>query len=99
MEWTAPTSDGGSALTGYKLTHSTGQGSSPIIVGASTTEYAFSNLAVGTTYTFSVVAVNSVGDSASSASVSAQTAAATVPPAPTGLTQKGGTQSQTGFTM
>ena len=58
------------------------------------TEQAFSGLTAGQTYTFSVVATNADGDSLSSASVNAATAAAnTVPGAPTNLQQKAGTQT------
>lgn len=85
MQWTAPVSNGGSAITGYKLTHSTGGVSSPIVVGAGVTEQAFTGLTVGTTYTFSVQATNSVGDSVASGTVSASTSAATAPGVPTSL--------------
>jgi hypothetical protein len=62
VTFTPPTSDGGSAITGYTVTSSpegitaTG-GASPIIV---------TGLGNGITYTFTVVATNAVGDSAAS---------------------------------
>jgi hypothetical protein len=73
MEWTAPTNTGGQAITGYKLTHNTGVGANPMTIAAGTTEQLFEGLTPGTTYTFSVVATNSIGDSVSSSVVSAYT--------------------------
>jgi hypothetical protein len=63
VSFTAPSSDGGSAITSYQVTSSPGGitatgGSSPITVTGLTT---------GTPYTFTVKAINSIGQSAASA--------------------------------
>lgn len=85
VAFTAPTSDGGSAITNYIVTSSpgdfTGQGtSSPISV---------TGLTNGTAYTFTVVAVNSLGTSAASAASNSVTPAA-VPSAPTSVVATAG---------
>jgi uncharacterized repeat protein (TIGR02543 family) len=70
ISWSAPTTNGGSAITGYTVTANTG--------GTCTTSAfscTISNLANGTAYTFTVTATNSVGTSVASSSASATTAA------------------------
>lgn len=76
VSFTAPVSDGGSAITGYTVTSSpggiTGTGAaSPIIV---------TGLANGTEYTFTVHATNAIGNSAESAASSPVTPAALLGP-------------------
>jgi hypothetical protein len=80
VAFTAPANDGGSAITNYIVTSSpgdfTGQGTtSPIEV---------TGLVNGTAYTFTVVAVNSLGTSSASAA-SNNVTPATVPAAPTSV--------------
>ncbi|NEW06962.1 hypothetical protein GK047_13205 [Paenibacillus sp. SYP-B3998] len=87
VTFAAPASNGGSAITGYTVTSSpggitaTGTGSPITVTG----------LTYGTAYTFTVVAINSVGSSAASTpsnsvTPTAPNAPATVPGAPTAVT-------------
>jgi hypothetical protein len=83
LTWTAPSNNGGSALTGYTVYYSTTSGGelSGTATSATTSPLAISGLTAGTTYYFEVVANNAVGASAVSNEVSL-TAEAT-PSAPT----------------
>jgi len=68
--WTAP-SNGGSAITGYEVT-ATG-GATPIvksITNPATLSQAFTGLSKTTTYTFTVKAINAIGNSVASAGTS-----------------------------
>ena len=60
LKWTAPASDGGKPILGYKVWYGDGE---PVTVDASTHEYTFAGLTNGKAYTFKVVAVNEKGDS------------------------------------
>ena len=72
LSWNAPTSNGGSAITGYKVQWKEAAGrwdtaedvSETTVAG---TSHTVSGLADGTEYTFRLVAVNSAGDSSASA--------------------------------
>ena len=81
LSWNVPL-NGGSAITGYKLTRITG-GTTPTSVTTTTTLTTANITALtnGTTYTFSVIAVNAVGDSVASSSISL--IPGTVPASPT----------------
>ena len=68
LAWTAPSSDGGSAITGYTVqwksgSQSFGDSSREHTTGASATTYTITGLTNGTEYTVRVIAVNAVGDS------------------------------------
>ena len=63
LTWDAPASDGGSAITGYIITPSSG---SPVTVGDVTTS-TVTRLTNGVAYTFKVAAINGVGTGAASA--------------------------------
>ena len=73
LTWSAPSSNGGSAITGYGVYRGTlpgGEGTTPIatITG---TSYTDSGLTNGQTYYYKVTAINSVGESSSSNEASA----------------------------
>ncbi len=94
VTFTAPASNGGSAITGYTVTSNpgniTGTGSaSPITV---------TGLTNGTAYTFTVIATNAIGNSSPSAASNSITPS-TVPGAPIiGTATKGNTQATVAFT-
>ena len=77
VSWTAPSSDGGSAITGYTVT------SSPASTTCRTTTALtcnFTGLTVGQSYTFAVVANTALGSSAPSSSSSIYAAQAPATP-------------------
>jgi len=60
--WTAPSSNGGGALTGYTITPYIGASAqTPVEVSASTTSAIVKGLTNGTAYTFTVTAANGAG--------------------------------------
>ena len=84
INWTAPASDGGSAITGYYVRNSTDNGANwsvPILVGLVLT-YQWTGLTNGTSYIGSVAAVNAIGTGSYSANSAAQIPS-TTPGAPT----------------
>ena len=94
LTWTAPTSDGGSAITSYKYTTNGGLNyatlttGSPAIITKDTATGA--NLVNGTTYTIDMVAANNLGESVASTSRTARPMGA--PDAPTSVTATAGNQ-------
>jgi hypothetical protein len=83
VSWTAPTNNGGSAITGYTVTVS--PGNATVSVGGSTLSTLVTGLTNGTTYAFVVNATNGTGTSGASAP-SNNVIPAGVPTAPTGVT-------------
>ena len=95
LDWTAPTNDGGSPITGYDLLRGTAPGEespTPIATGISGTTSTDTGLTDGTTYYYEVEAVNTNGSSSPSneASATPTGTTTTVPGAPTGLTANAG---------
>ncbi|MFL5936043.1 MAG: fibronectin type III domain-containing protein [Gaiellaceae bacterium] len=63
LDWTAPASDGGAAVSGYKVYRGTSSGGETLLATLDTaTGYLDSGLANGTTYYYRVSATNRVGD-------------------------------------
>ena len=92
LSWAAPSSNGGSPITGYNVYRSTSPGqesTTPVATNVTATSFTDSGLTNGTTYYYKVAAVNAVGTSPQSGEVSA-TPRATVPSAPSGLVASAG---------
>ena len=90
LSWTAPTNNGGSAVTGYKLELFSGGnwGTESSSLGATSTSYNDTGLSNNTLYNYRLIAVNKAGDSAPSTAVHATTLAnqPNVPGAPETVT-------------
>ncbi|MDH5645796.1 MAG: fibronectin type III domain-containing protein, partial [Candidatus Heimdallarchaeota archaeon] len=70
LSWNHTDSDGGSTITEYKIYRST-DGSTFIFIGSTTSlSYTDSNVEEGNTYTYVVTAVNAIGESSYSESIS-----------------------------
>ena len=85
VSWTAPASNGGSAVTGYTVTpYIGGVAQAPQIFASVIASQAVTGLTNGTSYTFTVAATNTAGTSTPSTPSAAAVPAAT-PGAPTGV--------------
>jgi hypothetical protein len=87
VTWTTPSNDGGSPITGYRITPYIGASAqAPVTAASSATSASVPGLTGGTSYTFTVTAINAVGPGPESAASNAVTPTALNPPgAPTGL--------------
>ena len=95
LRWTAPSRDGGSAITGYEYRYREEGGSyGGWRAASSSTSATVTGLDNGTTYEFQVRARNDIGPGSESSTASAMLDES-VPGAPTGLTATGGDGSVT----
>src|SRR5229473_2258544 len=92
LSWTAPASDGGSALTRYRVYDGTTAGfqDGTAATTSTGTSATVTRLTDGTTYYFRVAAVNAVGEGPASVEASTTLAAVRVPGPPTRLTATAG---------
>jgi hypothetical protein len=90
--WTAPSSDGGSSITGYTVTSS--PDNLTVSASGTATSAIVTGLTNGTTYTFTVTATNTVGTGLASAPSNSVTPG-TVPGAPTSVTATAGNAQAT----
>lgn len=74
VSWTVPNNDGGDPITSYRVTASQGGGTCTVN-GATASSCTMSNLQNGTSYTFTVEAINQVGASDPSSSSNTATPA------------------------
>ncbi len=97
LSWTAPTDNGGSPITGYKIERSTNAGSTWSTLVANTvslsTTYSDTGLGHSTTYTYRVSAINVVGPSLPSG-ISSATTLNIISQPPTGLAATTASASQ-----
>jgi fibronectin type 3 domain-containing protein len=97
LSWSAPATDGGSAITGYDVYRGTsagGESSTPVAANVTGRSFTDTGLVNGTAYFYIVTAVNAVGISAHSGEASA-TPQATVPSPPLALTASAGNATVT----
>ena len=79
MQWSAPSSDGGAAITNYNVYRATASGGETLLTQVGNqTSYTDNTVTNGTTYFYEVSAVNSVGEGAVSNERSATPAASSV---------------------
>jgi len=86
LSWSAPSSNGGSSITGYNVYRGTSSGGETLLAsGVASGTYIDKAVTNGTTYYYEVTAVNGVGEGSRSKEVSA-TPKPTVPGPPRNLT-------------
>ena len=72
LTWAAPSSDGGSAITGYRIYRGTSGGSETLLASVgNTSSYTDTGLTAGQAYYYEVAAVNAAGEGAMSSEASA----------------------------
>jgi len=99
LAWSAPVSDGGSAITGYRVYRGTSAGGETLLTTlAVVTSYDDTSAVNGTTYFYKVSAVNGVGEGSRSNECSATASPpATMLGAPSSLTATALSRSQIGL--
>jgi len=83
VSWNAPTANNGPFVTSYKIERKVGSGSFTTLVadtGSTAKTYTNSGLTTGTTYTYKVYAINSIGISNSTSEASATPTSSSTPP-------------------
>jgi len=106
LSWTAPSNNGGYAITGYKIDVKKGSTSYTTLVsttGNSSTTYSHTGLTTGTTYAYKVYTINSLGPSTASPEASAtpivgSTSSSPSPPLGLTATPVSGTQINLSWT-
>ncbi|HEV8361302.1 MAG TPA: FG-GAP-like repeat-containing protein, partial [Candidatus Thermoplasmatota archaeon] len=96
LSWTAPASQGGSAISSYKVYRGTSPGTETFLASTpnATPSYTDTTVTNGVTYYYQVSAVNGQGEGARSNEASATPMGAASPPsAPQGLQARAGDQS------
>lgn len=89
LNWSVPSSDGGKAITNYKIYRGLTSGSETFLITiGNVLTYTDSGITEGTTYYYKVSAVNAVGESLMSNEVNARSAS--IPDAPANLAGTGG---------
>jgi hypothetical protein len=97
IKWTPPASDGGSQITGYRVTPYIGATAQPTTtVSGSSTQATVTSLVNGTAYTFTVTAINVAGAGPESAASNSVTPTGPTPPGtPTAVSATGGSGQAT----
>jgi predicted phage tail protein len=91
LTWSAPSTDGGSEITAYRIYRGTATGAETFLIAVgNVTTYADLGLTNGTPYFYKVSAVNSIGESVQSNEATATPQSATVPGAPRNVTAVAG---------
>ncbi len=77
LSWSTPASNNGSPISSYRIYRGTSSGAETFLtsVGAGLTSYTDTGVAGGTTYYYTVTAINALGESSQSTEVSAMPAA------------------------
>ena len=97
LSWSAPSEDGGTAVTGYRIEVSPdGSAWTDLVADSRTTSYSHTGLVAGSTRHYRVSAINSEGSGPASnvASSTTESPTAMLPNAPTGLTATANGQTQ-----